>query len=135
MVVSHHWSFDSLKLSDVAADRELMEILYLVPPLYHLNLDEWKRQRERILKHQNFFAPIHREVGFSPMTDFAWLTPDRLVQKTAFGDRMEITANFGSTPFENDQGRVAPRSVTARWLATGKRADFTPSPEGNPGAE
>jgi hypothetical protein len=45
--------------------------------------------------HYAFFSPLHRELGLLPLTEFAWLTPDRLVQRTVFGDRVGVVANFG----------------------------------------
>jgi hypothetical protein len=77
-------------------------------------------------KHYAFFSPLHREIGFSQMTDFAWLTPDRLVQRTVFGSEVEIVANFGVQAFEHRGTMIPPRSILARWLDTGKTEVFTP---------
>jgi hypothetical protein len=99
LIVSHHWSFDSLKLRDVAAGRELLEILYNVPPLYHLSRESWPGRRERILRHMAFWGPIHRRLAEAPLVRFEWLTGDRLLQRTTFrpavGD-VTITVNFGA---------------------------------------
>ena len=38
VIATHHWSFASLKAQDQARTVELLELLYQVPPLYHLNL-------------------------------------------------------------------------------------------------
>ncbi len=40
VIATHHWSFASLKATDCAETVELLELLYQVPPLYHLNLSE-----------------------------------------------------------------------------------------------
>jgi hypothetical protein len=97
MIVSHHWSFDSLKLSDVAADRELLEILYLVPPLYHLNRETWPQRKDAITRHFALWSPLHRVLATAPLVRFQWLSEDRLVQRTTFrhpsGDTA-ITVNF-----------------------------------------
>lgn len=97
VIVSHHWSFDSFKLEDVAVSRELLEILYMVPPMYHLNRASWPGRRERIVRHVAFWGPIHRELATAPMTRFEWLSDDRLLQRTTFrranGD-VTITVNF-----------------------------------------
>lgn len=98
VIVSHHWSFDSLKLEDVAASRELLEILYMVPPMYHINRASWPERRERIVRHVAFWGPIHRELATAPLIRFEWLSDDRLLQRTTFrganGD-VQITVNFG----------------------------------------
>lgn len=106
---------------------ELLELLYNVPPLYHINLEEFKKHRERMKAHYGFFSPLHREIGLLPMTDFAWLTPDRMVQRTVFGDRVEMVANFGMNDFDY-QGRLIPkRSILAKRRDTGETHIHTPS--------
>ena len=54
------------------------------------------------------------------MTDFEWLSDDRQVQRTEFGDTVEIFANFGTDPFEYKKVLIPERSVVARWIDTGK---------------
>ena len=41
------------------------------------------------------------------MTGFEWLSDDRLVQRTEFGDIIEIFANFGTDPFKH-KGVIIP---------------------------
>jgi hypothetical protein len=111
LIATHHWSFDSLKFAGLEQTRELMEILYLVPPLYHLNRQTWPLRRERILKHLAFWGPLHRELATAPLTRFAWLTKDRLVQRSTFQTpqgEVSITVNFGDTP----QADCPPHSAT-----------------------
>ena len=113
IVTTHQWGYASLKFIDQVDTVELLELLYNVPPLYHMNLDEFKKHKQRMKAHYDFFSPLHRELGLMPMTDFAWLTTDRMVQQTIFGDQVEIIANFGMEDFRY-QGRSIPkRSVIA----------------------
>ncbi len=111
LIATHHWSFDSLKLQDVENTRELLEILYMVPPMYHLNRETWPKRRERILRHLAFWGPLHRELATAPLTRFACLSEDRLVQRTTFHPKtgeVTITVNFGGTT----QAGYAPNSAT-----------------------
>jgi hypothetical protein len=48
------------------------------------------------------------------MTDFGWLTGDRMVQKTVFGDGTVIIANFGTRPATDDGVTVPAGTVIAR---------------------
>lgn len=128
VVTGHHWSAGSLKYQNVLDTVALTELLYQVPPLYHLNLDEFVKSRDAIKKHYAFFSPLHRALGFTPMTDFAWLTSDRLVQRTLFGDQAELVANFGARPFDYQGTTIPARSILARWLKSGKKELFTPAP-------
>ena len=98
VIVTHHWSFDSLKFNDIEQTRELLEILYIVPPMYHLNRGTWPKRRERILRHLDFWGPLHRELAPVPLTRFDCLSKDRLVQRTTFQTKkgkVTITVNFG----------------------------------------
>ena len=98
IIVTHHWSNSSLKYTDLSTSNALTELLYQVPPLYHLNLDEWAKNKGRILQQYQAFSPLHRITGQLPMTGFEWLSADHRVQKTTFGNRIELIANYGSTP-------------------------------------
>ncbi len=103
VVMSHHWEFDTLKLNDVAAVRELMEILYMTAPLYHVNRRHWPLRRERILRHLAVWAPLHEKLATAPLARFEWLTADRLVQRTTFESEtgtVRITANFDTVERE-----------------------------------
>jgi hypothetical protein len=119
VIATHHWSAASLKFADQVQTNELLELLYNVPPMYHLNRAEWKKHRERILAHYAVFSPLHRETALLPMTDFAWLSEDRQVQRTVFGDRVELIANFGEKPFDREGARIPARSVVSRRLEKG----------------
>jgi len=106
---------------------ELLELLYNVPPLYHMNLKEFEKHKERMKAHYDFFSPLHWELGLLPMTDFSWLTDDRMVQRTVFGNQVEMVANFRMKNF-NYQGKLVPkRSILAKWRNTGETRIFTPA--------
>ena len=98
--------------------REATELLYNVPPLYHLNLAEWKKHNGFITKQYAFFSPLHRKGALLPMTKFAWLTDDRQVQQTQFGDELQLTANFGDKPFTIDDAPIPAMGVRVKNLLT-----------------
>lgn len=107
----------------------LLELLYNVPPMYHLNRAEFKKHRERITSHYAFFSPLHRELALLPMSDFAWLTADREVQRTVFGGKVEMIANFGEKSYEHGSTNVPPRSIMSRRLdGAGSSQVFSPAP-------
>ncbi|HZZ45096.1 MAG TPA: glycoside hydrolase [Tepidisphaeraceae bacterium] len=99
VVATHHWSFGSFKLKDLVGTREMLELLYGVPPLYHLNVEEFGKRREEIVRHYAFFSPLHREVAEMAMTGFDYLSEDHLVQRTVFGGKVEVVANFSDQVF------------------------------------
>jgi hypothetical protein len=108
----------TLKFSNVQGTRMLTELLYGTPPMYHLNQAQWEKQEGIITRQFAFFSPLHREIGLLPMTDFKWLSEDRAVQETVFGDhQVELVANFGSAEF-TFQGQAIPAgSILAYWPA------------------
>ena len=126
VIATHHWSAPTLKFKGVVKERSLLELLYNVPPLYHLNQKEFRQNGARIVAHCRDFDKLHRELGLLPMTGFQWLTGDRRVQRTVFGDRVELVANFGETPFSYRGKAVLGKSLLKRDLTTGKTETFTP---------
>jgi hypothetical protein len=120
VVATHHWSFASLKTADQAGKIELLELLYNVPPLYHLNLPEFQKRKAQIKRHYDFFSPLHRETATMPMTDFAWLSEDHAVQRPVFGDRIEMVANFSGNDYQEAGAIVKRRTILARWRKTGE---------------
>ena len=101
VITTHHWLFDSLKLSNVRAENELTQLLYNVPPLYHLSAATVKQRLPVIQRQDAFFRPLHERLATQAMTDFRWLTEDKQVQQTTFADGTRLVANF------------AERSITA----------------------
>jgi hypothetical protein len=126
IITTHEWSAGTLKFSNVLAEREATELLYNVPPLYHLNLAEWKKHKDFITRQYAFFSPLHRIGALNPLTGFKWLTPDRLVQQTTFDGELEITANFSRQPYSLDGQTIAPNGVLARRVRTGDSTIWQP---------
>ncbi len=126
IVTTHQWGYGSLKFTDEDHARELLELLYNVPPLYHLTLAEWARRDKSIKAHYEFFSPLHRKAALVPMTDFSWLTADHRVQRTVFENTLEMTANFGHDPFTDGTLHIPAQSILARWIDTGESHLFSP---------
>ena len=126
VVATHHWSFASLKTRDQAKIVELLELLYQVPPLYHLNVPEFQKRKAQLQRHYRFFSPLHRETALLPLTGFEWLTPDGTVQRTEFGNKVELVANFGAADFRLGDTRVAPQSIVVRRRGSGNAGTYAP---------
>jgi hypothetical protein len=130
VVSTHHWANGSLKYSNVLDTVALTELLYMVPPLYHMNLDEFDKHQEIIKRHYEFFSPIHKKVGFEQMTDFNWLSADRMLQRTVFDDKVEIVVNFSQKSCRYQDFEIPARSALTKWTENGetKTLTFTPYP-------
>ena len=128
VITTHHWGSGSLKFKNAIGTLALLELLYNVPPLYHLNIAEFSKHKAWIKRYYAFFSPLHRQIGGKAMTDFEWLSLDKLVQRTVFADTVEIFANFGTEPFEHEGRTIPGRSVIGRWVETGKVEVFAVQP-------
>ncbi len=125
VVTTNHWLSGSLKFENAIGTLALLELLYNVPPLYHLNIAEFTKHKAWIQRHYMFFSPLHRQIGGQAMRDFEWLSDNRQVQRTEFGDAVELIANFGTEPFAYKDVVVLGKSVVARWMDTGEVSVFS----------
>lgn len=125
VVTTNHWHSGSLKFKNAMATLSLLELLYNVPPLYHLNMAEFSKHAAWIKRHYAFFSPLHRQIGGKAMTNFEWLRDDRQIQRTEFEDAIEMFANFGTEAFEYKGVVIPARSVVARWIQTGQIKVFS----------
>jgi len=129
VITTHHWQNASLKFANVADTVALTELLYMAAPMYHLNLDEFEKHGPTMKRHYEFFSPLHREFGFAPMTDFAWLSSDRLLQRTVFDGKVEIFVNFSPATRRYLSLSIPGRSVLVSDTRSGKTRLFTPLPD------
>jgi len=113
VITTHHWVFDSLRFRNVRAESELAQLLYDVPPLYHLSADTLKMRIPIMQRQDGFFGPLHRKLATEALIGLRWLSADRLLQETVFSDGTRLVANFSSGNREAD-GRAFPaRSIMA----------------------
>ncbi len=126
VIATHHWSFASFKAQDQAKTVELLELLYQVPPLYHLNVRELQKRQAQIKRHYDFFSPLHRETALLPLTGFQWLTPDGTVQRTVFGGRIELLANFGTADFKHGHATLGRGSILVKRQDGGSAPAYVP---------
>lgn len=128
VVATHHWTNPSLKYQEIAGQVELLELLYGVPPLHHLNRVEFPKRKSEIKRRYDFFSPLHREIALMPVTDFRWYTTDKLVQRVTFGNVVEVTANFSENPFTNDVILLPAQTLDVRWEdGAQRRVLYSPS--------
>lgn len=94
IITTNHWEWGSYKVKGEEADRMLYELLYNVPPLYHLDRATWEKDKASMLNFLKVWSPFHREATNRQMSMFSILTEDRLVQSAQYGDDMKVIANF-----------------------------------------
>ncbi len=112
LITTHHWLFDSLKLSNARVENELTQLLYNVPPLYHLSAATLAQRLPLMARQDAFFRPLHERLATQALISFHWLSEDRRVQQTTFEDGTRLLANFDPAPREVG-GRTLPgESIT-----------------------
>ncbi|PAB60822.1 glycoside hydrolase [Anaeromicrobium sediminis] len=126
VITTSHWGSGSLKFSNQIITNALTELLYNVQPLYNLNLEELEKHGEFISKYYSVFSKIHEITATEPLSEFEILTEDRLVQKTKFGDKVEVIANYKSEGFVHEGRKIPGESVEIYIMKDETRQIYTP---------
>lgn len=112
VVTTHHWSNDRFKYPEVVKTVELIEMLWMCPPMVHMNYNTVDKRGSDLKQHYDKWSPLHQKLGFTRMTSFQYLTPGHLVQMTKWGDDGDkIIANFGAAEFAGADYLVPPTSA------------------------
>lgn len=111
VITSYHWDWSTFKIQGATQDRMLREILYNVPPLYHLDPEQWEEYKEDISAHYKVWSTFSRKAIQMEMTDFDYLEEDGLVQKTVYGDELTVVANFSNISYLYEGNEISPHSV------------------------
>lgn len=97
LVNVERWELSYEKLPAQKTTRALLATLYNTPLNYVLDGPTLTRNGPQLAALQKYFAPLHRAAGTEPLTSFRWLSDDRALQRTVFGDgTLTVTANFGT---------------------------------------
>jgi hypothetical protein len=122
VVATDRWDVPLAKFPELMKKREMIELLYGAPSMWAMDRQQLRESREALAKLAAFFEPLHRQIGALPLESFEWLTPDRLVQRTRFGNELMLTANFSSDAFQ----AVKAGCIEARWITSGRTEPWCP---------
>lgn len=106
VVAQWYWGDYNNKLPALWDKRDLFNVLYGTPPMFMFNQDLWQKNKARFVQSYRNTCPHARQVGYLEMTDHRFLTPDRSVQQTVFGNKITITVNFGDAPHRLAEGKI-----------------------------
>ena len=104
VVAQWYWGDYNNKLPKVWRKRDLFNALYGTPPMYLFGLKQWDEMKASFAASYQVAEPVSRATGYSEMTDFRILTPDRSVQQTVFANGVTVTVNFGSEDYVTPDG-------------------------------
>ena len=124
VITSYHWDWSTFKIQGATQDRMIREVLYNVPPLYHLDSAEWEKYKEDIASHQKVWSSFSKQAITKEMTDFKYLVSDGSVQKTVYGNTLTAVANYSAAPYMYEGREILPHSVYI--TENGKSTLYTP---------
>ena len=117
VVAQWYWGDYNNKLPALWDRRDLFNALYGTPPMFMFNRRVWRDNRDRFVQSYQTATPVARATGYSEMLSHHWLTTDHAVQQTCFANGVEVTVNFGDSPFTVQDGVVLqPLSMRAEGL-------------------
>ncbi|WP_342220297.1 glycoside hydrolase [Rickettsiella endosymbiont of Miltochrista miniata] len=122
VITTDRWELNELKIPAIRKTKALLQNLYNVPPIWVLDQKTLQKNKKYFVDYYNFFSPLHQMTGIEPLTTFDWLTDDRLVQQTQFGNRLILTANFSDKYYED----IGPHCIQAEWKEDGSKSLFCP---------
>ncbi|KQS55692.1 hypothetical protein ASG17_06385 [Brevundimonas sp. Leaf363] len=100
VVALDRWEFGLMKVAGQARGRFARSLLFGTPTLWNLTREELARVGPWLKAAHDDFRIAHGWDTPVALTGFAWLSDDRLVQRTTFADGRVLTANFGAQPWE-----------------------------------
>lgn len=111
VVTSDQWLWGTFKIQGEVENRMMKEVLYNTAPMYHIDKSEWEKHKKEILNHDKVWADFDKKAINKPMTDFEFLSSDRLVQTTCYGDDLRVVANFSNKDFKYKNDTVKANSL------------------------
>ena len=99
VVAQWYWGDYNNKLPALWDLRDRFNLLYGTPPMYMFSRSLWQQNKGRFVRSYRDTSAHVRQIGYEEMTDHRFLTPDRSVQQTRFGNGTVITVNFGTGPY------------------------------------
>lgn len=126
MITTYHWDWSTLKMKDHQAQRMLYEVLYNVPPLWHMDQQVWAESGDIITAHSQFWSEFSKKVITMEMTDFAALTEDGTIQMTEYGGQIKVVANYGAEEYRYLDDTIPGNSLIIYDDANNSKVIYTP---------
>ena len=103
-----YWGDSTASDASLLKRKILFACLYGCVPLYSFFVKDFARLKMDILESYHRIRSVLQKVATLPMTDFTSLTEDGTVQRSVFGGRYEVVANFSSLAYGYSDKTVAP---------------------------
>ncbi|MCE5239253.1 hypothetical protein LLH23_12280 [bacterium] len=132
VVSTWYWGDSTGHLQAVAPDlgvkQDAFNVLYGTVPLYWVAQPysyNWSKPelRARLLESYRNTCKLHEKIGFEEMVSHEFVTADRAVQHTVFGDGTNVWVNFGEKPWTLQQGAKSWQLPQYGFYAKGPRIE------------
>lgn len=125
VITSYHWDWSTFKITGAVQSRMLRELLYNTPPLYHLDIQEWKKYKEDISEHTKIWSQFSKQAILQEMTNFRYLTEDGSVQMSEYGKNISVIANFTDISYIYEKEEIPKHSLLLEM--NGEKSVYTPN--------
>ena len=122
IITTDRWEIPITKFKNIKGTRLLTELLYGVPTMWSLDVKQIKDYATDLKKITSFFQNYHKKIAGSQLTNFTYLTNDKLVQQTQFGTIAKTIVNFSNQPYKN----IPAKSLEVFYINENKKEIFTP---------
>ena len=87
---------------------DLLNVLAGTPPMYFFTPEVFAKQKDRLAASYPVATSTARAAKGALLTEFRWLTSDRLVQESEFSNGLRVVVNFSEKPYRTKDGRTVP---------------------------
>lgn len=108
IVTYWYWCDYNNKFPALWRKHDLFNAVAGTPPMYLFTPATFAAIQDRLAASRAIATASAKAAGWAPMCGYRWLTPDRKVQQSRFGNGVVCTVNFGDRPFVLADGHVLP---------------------------
>lgn len=108
IVSTWYWTDYNNKFPKAWWKHDLLNAVTGTPPMYFFTRQVFEGIQGRLAESVKVTTPVARATFGVRMTDYRWLTADRLVQQSRFANGVSVTVNFGERSFTMADGFVLP---------------------------
>jgi len=108
VMATWYWGDACNRVPEYWNERDILDALYGTMPLWIIDPATWSEHQARFLQSYRTVSPVLRAVAFTSLDEHGYLTKDRLVQFSRFGNGTIVRANFGAKPYTLKDGHTIP---------------------------
>ncbi len=91
-----YWGDSTEMAPSLMQEKILFAVLYGCAPLYSFSLCDYEKLKPAILESYQKITAVHQKVATLPMTDFEIIGDNFELQRSVFGEKYQVIANFGN---------------------------------------